>query len=72
MCAAAAGNHGFGFGFLSSVMELLGSLFSFGPSNAAARVPQHCNGAVAIARKALSKDLYEEKKRKEKKPTEFI
>lgn len=49
MCVAAAGNHGFGFGFPSSVTELLGSLFSFGPSNAAARVPQHCRGAVAKA-----------------------
>lgn len=31
MCVVAAGNHGFGFGLPSSVMELLGSLFSLAP-----------------------------------------
>lgn len=64
MCVAAAGNHGFGFGFPSSVTELLGSLFSFGPSNAAARVPQHCRGAVAKARKPTLQRTSKEKKKK--------
>lgn len=72
MCGAAAGNHGFGFGFPSSVTELLGSLFSFGPSNAAARVPQQCRGGIATARKPLDKELYKEKREKRKADTEFL
>lgn len=46
MCVVAAGNHGFGFGLPSSVMELLGSLFSLAPLMLRAESLSTAEGAV--------------------------